>query len=114
MTLLVIPIDDLEYDYFDGYYDLVCSTVEFKELVKYVFTDYLNSNYNIVNVFFPYHEKTELIELLIDFFVSALSERVATFLPNQFSSYNFIGFINNGIIVQISNDPRNTLMHKKS
>jgi hypothetical protein len=110
MTIIVIPIDDLEYDYFNGYYDLVCSTVEFKELVKYVFTDYLNSNYDIVNVFFPYHEKTIIIELLIEFFVSELSERISSFLPSSLMSYDFVDFVNNGIIIQIYSDPRDKLM----
>lgn len=110
MTFLVVPIDDLENDYFNGYYDLVCSTVEFKELVKYVFTDYLNSNYDILNVFFPYHEKTAIIELLIEFFVSELSERISSFLPSSLMSYDFVDFVNNGIIIQIYSDPRDRLM----
>ena len=113
MFPVVVPLDDIEYDFQQGMFSPLNQSIHFRELLASVLNaTYLTaasqvverlcepSNYDDVGFY-----NITTTGLMLDVFVNSITARITQILGGENISYEFSRYINGGVVIMVNYNP---------
>lgn len=117
MFPVIIPTQDIEYNFSEGEFKPLDSKIDFKTLTSLVLNpNYLvNSEeaieriYTLSGDFDKDYFGVDTATVIIDLFVCTLTDRIEEFIGDNNVSFDFISNVHDGILINVSHERLGTL-----